>query len=207
MSAGEKYNEKGLLSDVASGEQAAFGMLYSQYGDIVFKLVLKYLGSVELAKDVSQEIFLKIWVKREKLKKVNDVRFYLLKTARNHAIDVLRAASKSNTVKGEIARHFYKDNVYLDDVTLHKDYRTFIQRTIEALPPRAKEVFLLCREEGKSYDEIAAALGISRNAVRNSMNLALNKFRDAAQDEFGATLGAIMPVLIWLYQFNEGRGH
>ncbi|HEV2480064.1 MAG TPA: sigma factor-like helix-turn-helix DNA-binding protein [Puia sp.] len=97
--------------------------------------------------------------------------------------------------KGEIARQFYQGNSCFDDETLHRDYKSFIKRTVDSLPPRAREVFLLCREEGRSYDEIAAALGISRNAVRNSMHLVLGKFRDAAREEFGMTLRVLLPIL------------
>lgn len=192
------------MQQLVEGDEGAFKTLYDRYGETIFRLVLKYLASEELARDISQEILIKIWEKREVLKKVQNFEGYLMHTARNHAIDVLRAASRSDIAKGEIARQFYQGNTYLDDETLHRDYKSFIQRTIDSLPPRAREVFLLHREEGKSYDEIAAALGISRNAVRNSMALALAKFRDAAREEFGMTLSALLPILAYL---NEHRLH
>ena len=162
---------------------------------MIYRLVLKYLASEDLARDIAQEILIKIWEKRESLNRVQNFQAYLLHTARNHAIDVLRAASRSDIAKGEIARQFYKDNTCFDDETLQRDYKSFIQRTVDSLPARAKEVFLLCREEGKSYDEIAAALGISRNAVRNSMHLALHKFREAAREEFGMSWTILLPIL------------
>lgn len=192
------------MQQLVEGDEGAFKTLYDRYGETIFRLVLKYLASEELARDISQEILIKIWEKREVLKKVQNFEGYLMHTARNHAIDVLRAASRSDIAKGEIARQFYRGNTYFDDETLHRDYKSFIQRTIDSLPPRAREVFLLHREEGKSYDEIAAALGISRNAVRNSMALALAKFRDAAREEFGMTLSALLPILAYL---NEHRLH
>lgn len=204
MNATQPYDEGAFLQQLVEGDEGAFKTLYDRYGETIFRLVLKYLASEELARDISQEILIKIWEKREVLKKVQNFEGYLMHTARNHAIDVLRAASRSDIAKGEIARQFYQGNTYLDDETLHRDYKSFIQRTIDSLPPRAREVFLLHREEGKSYDEIAAALGISRNAVRNSMALALAKFRDAAREEFGMTLSALLPILAYL---NEHRLH
>ena len=200
----QPYDEKAFLAQLVEGDEGAFKTLYERYGETIFKLVLKYLASEELARDISQEILIKIWEKREGLNRVQNFEGYLMHTARNHAIDVLRAASRSDIVKGEIARQFYQGNSCWDDETLHRDYRSFIKRTLDSLPPRAREVFLLHREEGRSYDEIAAALGISRNAVRNSMHLALEKFRAAAREEFGMTLSALLPILAYL---NQHRPH
>lgn len=183
-----------------AGDEIAFKLLYERYNEIIYRLVLKYLASEALAKDITQEILIKIWEKRDGLKGVQNFEGYLLRTARNQAIDVLRAASRSDIAKGEIARQFYQGNTYLDDETLARDYKSFIKRTLDSLPPRAKEVFLLHREEGKSYEEIAAALGISRNAVRNSMHLALEKFRAAAREEFGMTIQVLLPILAYLHE-------
>jgi len=204
LNATQPYDEKAFLAQLVEGDEGAFKTLYDRYGEIIFRLVLKYLASEELARDISQEILIKIWEKREGLKRVQNFEGYLMHTARNHAIDVLRAASRSDIAKGEIARQFYQGNSCWDDETLHRDYTSFIKRTLDSLPPRAREVFLLHREEGKSYDEIAAALGISRNAVRNSMHLALEKFRAAAREEFGMTLSALLPILAYL---NQHRPH
>jgi RNA polymerase sigma-70 factor (ECF subfamily) len=207
VNAGQPYDEKTFLSQLVEGDENAFKVLYERYRETIFRLVLKYLASEDLARDITQEILIKIWEKRESLKGVHNFQSYLLHTARNHAIDVLRAASRSDIAKGEIARQFYKDNTCFDDETLHRDYKSFIKRTVDSLPPRAKEVFLLCREEGKSYDEIAAALGISRNAVRNSMHLALHKFREAAREEFGMSWTLLLPLIECLRGSDHLRPH
>jgi RNA polymerase sigma-70 factor (family 1) len=207
VNAGQPYDEKAFLSQLIEGNEHAFKTLYERYGETIFRLVLKYLASEELARDISQEILIKIWEKRDALKGVQNFQAYLLQTARNQAIDVLRAVSRSDIAKGEIARQFYKNNTCFDDETLHRDYKSFIQRTVDSLPARAKEVFLLCREEGRSYDEIAAALGISRNAVRNSMHLALHKFREAAREEFGMTWTLLLPLVEYLRDSDHLRPH
>jgi RNA polymerase sigma-70 factor (family 1) len=207
VNAGQPYDEQAFLLQLIEGNENAFKVLYERYGETIFRLVLKYLASEDLARDITQEILIKIWEKRESLKGVHNFHSYLLHTARNQAIDVLRAASRSDIAKGEIARQFYNHNTCFDDETLHRDYKSFIKRTVDSLPARAKEVFLLCREEGKSYDEIAAALGISRNAVRNSMHLALRKFREAAREEFGMSWTILLPVLEYLRDSDHLRPH
>jgi RNA polymerase sigma-70 factor (family 1) len=198
------YDERKLLLALAAGDEAAYKSLYLHYYDTVSKFVLKYVKSPELARDLAQDIFIKIWEKRDKLPGVQHFQPYLLQISRNQAIDTLRAAGKSDIVKREIARHFHDHPGFFEDEALQKDYRLFIRRTIDALPPRSREVFLLCREQAKSYEEVAAALGISRNAVRNHMVQALQRFRSAAETEFGGSLGVLLPLLALL---REASGH
>lgn len=203
MAADTTYDEKRLLSELVSGDKEAFNALYNLYSEPLYKLVLKYLKSGELARDVSQEVMMQVWERRGKLAHVHNIKAYLYNVARNNAVNVLRASGKSDLVMGEIARHFNRDAVYYDDKTLQRDYQAFIKRVLDTLPPRSKEAFLLCREEGKSYEEVAAALGISKNAVRNYMVVALHKFRDAAKDELGVSLAFLLSVLAWLEHFDS----
>lgn len=192
------YDEKKVLLELAAGDEQAYKELYLHYESAVFNLVVKYVKSVELAKDVSQDVFIKIWEKRDGLTDIQYFQAYLFQVARHESINLLRAAGRSDIAKGEIARHFQDNPGFFDDETLQKDYRSFIRRTLDALPPRSREIFLLCREQGKTYEEVAAALGISRNNVRNHMVASLRKFRDAAENELGASLGLILPILTLL---------
>lgn len=184
--------------ELAAGDEDAYKSLYLHYEDAVLKLAAKYVKSIDLAKDISQDIFVKIWEKRHRLPAVQHFQAYLFQIARNESIDVLRAVGKSDIAKGEIARHFQDNPGFFADETLDSDYRSFIKRTLDALPPRSREIFLLCREQGKTYDEVAAALGISRNTVRKHMVSSLQRFRDAAEDELGAPLTILLPFLILL---------
>jgi RNA polymerase sigma-70 factor (family 1) len=195
------------LLELAAGDENAYKSMYELYGDVVFRLAVKYVKSEELAKDVSQDIFIKIWEKRDKLPEVRYFQAWLLQIARNESINVLRAAGRSDIAKGEIARHFQDNPGFFEDETLQRDYRLFIQRTIDALSPRAREIFLLCREQGKTYDEVAAALGISRNVVRKHMVASLKKFRDAAEDELGASLSLALPLLALLEELSALTRH
>lgn len=195
----QKYEEKKLLQELAAGDENAYKRMYALYGDAVFRVAVRYVKSEALAEDLSQDIFLKIWERREKLPEVEYFQAYLMQMARNESIDILRAAGRSDIARGEIARHFQENPGFFADETLQRDYRLFIQRTLDSLSPRSREIFLLCREQGKTYDEVAAALGISRNVVRKHMVASLKKFRDAAGDELGTSLGLLLPLLTKIF--------
>lgn len=201
------YDEPRLLLELAAGDEQAYKELYLHYEEVVFRLVIKYVKSVELAQDVSQEVFIKVWEKRDKLSAVQYFQAYLLQVARHESINMLRAAGRSDIARGEIARHFQDNPGFFDDETLQKEYRSFIRRTLDSLPPRSREIFLLCREQGKTYEEVAATLGISRNNVRNHMVASLKKFRAAAENELGSSLGLILPLLSLLREAQNISRH
>lgn len=203
MTGQQTYDEKRLLLELAAGDENAYKELYLHFGETVYRLAIKYVKSPELAKDVTQDIFVKIWERRDRLSEIQYLQAYILQSARNESINVLRAAGRSDIAKGEIARHFADNPGFFADETLQRDYRSFIQRTLDSLPPRSREVFRLCREQGMTYDEVAAALGISRNSVRKHMVLSLQKFRDAAEDELGTSLVFILPLLTFLGQASD----
>lgn len=183
-----------------SGEERAFSCLYERYYATIFRIALQYVKSPELAKDVCQEISIKIWEKRCQLSVVKDFGAYIKRVTRNHSIDVLRAAARSDVVFGEIARHFPNDIPVQDDSALSKDYQEFVRKTVERFPPRTREIFILCREEGKTYKEIAAQLAIAQDTVHKTMGIALNKLRNAVYSEYGYSVSVLLPVLCWLEQ-------
>jgi RNA polymerase sigma-70 factor (family 1) len=197
------YDERTLLRDIASGDGQAYKRFYLQYKDEIYRLTLRYVKSHELAQDISQDIFMKIWLQREKLATIDHWRPYLLHLARNHTLNVLRDAGRSEAAMGEILKNFEDRPGFFDDETLSRDYRDFIRRTFDSLSPRAQEIFTLCREQGRTYEEAAAALGITRSAVRKHMVHSLQRFRDAAESELGVSLGVILPFLPLLHQASD----
>lgn len=79
-----------LIEQLAEGSTAAFEKLFARYWSHVFTTVKKLIKSHELAEDVSQEIFVKVWSRRQELSSVTNIEAYLYTIARNTTLDVLR---------------------------------------------------------------------------------------------------------------------
>lgn len=99
------YNEKNLLSQLADGKEQAFTTLYKHYHQLVSGLVQSFVKSPDLAEDLSQEIFMKIWNHHTSMGELNSFSAYLLTITRNHTLDFLRKAARINEGKAEILRH------------------------------------------------------------------------------------------------------
>jgi RNA polymerase sigma-70 factor (family 1) len=180
------YEKTLLLDAVAAGDQVAFSRIYDYYQPVVRTYVLRLVKIPELADDLVQDIFIKLWETRKTLPEVKCFPAFLFTIARNHSLNSLQAISRSNQALPELIRHFQTHRA--DDETLDKDYLRFIEKALAAISPRSREVFRLCREQTMSYEQAAAELGISRNAVKKHMVSVMRSLREAAGKELGLSL-------------------
>jgi DNA-directed RNA polymerase specialized sigma24 family protein len=81
--------EPGLASRLAAGDEAAFEQVYNACWDRIYSLALAYLKSVELAQDAVQEVFLKLWARREQMAKVENLEAFVYTMGRNQVIVAL----------------------------------------------------------------------------------------------------------------------
>ena len=201
MTAGLHYNETELLCQLAKGQQDAFEQIYQHYNRKIYHYILSVVKSPQLAEDLLQEVFLKIWEGRDHLPGVRNFGAFLFTTARNHAINILRSATRSQTVMSEILHH--APTPAFDDEILSRDYERFIQKALLNLPPRTREVYRKCKEQGLTYEEVARELGISGNAVKRHVINSIKVLRQAATRDLGLHKN-IITLLLFLLAMAEG---
>jgi RNA polymerase sigma factor (sigma-70 family) len=149
-------NEAQLLSRLSAGDQHAFREIFELHWDQIHAVGLKILKSPELAKDLAQDTFLRIWYNREQLKDVHNFQAYLNVLSRNLAIDLLR--KKVFTVDNEdyLVAYFSEEAVSLTEEAEYKELKQLLHEAVNHLPPQMQQVFRLSRLEGLSHAEIAA---------------------------------------------------
>jgi RNA polymerase sigma-70 factor (family 1) len=191
----DHYDDRGLLIRLIKGEEDAFSALYDRYHTGVTLFIQQLVKSPALAEDLCQETFIRIWEARERLAEVQSFKAYLFTAARNHALSCLRRAASEQTLKGEIIRHFQELRNDTEEKMLTRAYLQHLNRVLEALPPQTRQVFRLCREQQHSYDEVAAQLGISRNAVKKHMVRSMKLLKAAAEKDLGISLGLLLAFI------------
>lgn len=194
------FNEKELVHRMKEGDEKAFGLLYDHYRAGVNAFVLQWVHSAAIAEDITQEVFIKIWESRERMVEIKSFKNYLFIVTRNHTLNALKKASRSKAAFSEIFRHYRQAQNMTEDEMQSKEYLLFIRSRLEMLPPRSREVFQLCRENTRSYEEVARELGISRNAVKNRMVYSMKILKDAVKKEMGLTLPIIIYVIFFFLQ-------
>lgn len=173
----EDFNVILLLEELKQGNESAFNELYHRYSKILLSNIRNLVKNNEIAKELLQNLFLKIWEKRESIDTNKSFRSFLFTIAQNMVYDYFRkvALDKKAMVKlMTTAVEFYSHTE--EDLELKESSRMF-NDAIETLPPQRKRVYLLSKVEGKSHSEISKILNISISTVNNHMVKANHEIR------------------------------
>lgn len=149
--------------------------LFSTYFPLVCKAIYRLVQDMATAEDLAQEVFIKIWNRRDQL---NEVYFkaYLHRAAVNMALDHIDKNKRRGGAPQEIGPR--QEELAVSAPVVHlKETKARIQLAIDQLPEKCREIFVLSRYEEMSYKEIAQTLGISVKTVENQMITALRKLR------------------------------
>lgn len=193
MNESQLYNEKNLLAEIATGDEAAFRHLYDTYRKRLYSYLLKITESKETAEDAIQEIFLKVWQKKEKLPEIENINAYLHRMAHNFAYQGFTKLAKETLVLEQLkaeSRH----EVMAGHELIAKEVAAYIQSVVDRLTPQQRNVYLLSREEGLKQEEIAERLDISLMAVKKHMVNALQFLREEIGQHYGSQAVAIFVV-------------
>ena len=163
-------SEKDLLNKVAEGNEDSFRQLFSKYHQQLGTHIFRITNSVDLAEEIVQDVFLKIWMSREALSGVHNFKAYLFVISKNHTLNCLRKLSKERMYMKKCEDDFARENVY-DEEPIDL-YHSLLDEAINQLPAQQQKVYLLSRHERLRYAEVASELNISRETVKKYLQIA-----------------------------------
>lgn len=172
------FNENQLLRRTAAGDEQAFRSLFEQYADAIYGVAFCYTKSATAAEELVQDIFVKVWQKREALPALDRFDNYLFIISRNHILNYFRTQKRRRLFHIRVLQHFRETETRNPETDLlFKESQWLIDRAVRELPVQQQRVYELRRERGMSLDEVARQMGISRNTARNHLNQALKNMR------------------------------
>jgi RNA polymerase sigma-70 factor (family 1) len=155
-----------------------FSDLFRQHEHKLYTLALKLTKSDQLAKDIIQEVFLKLWDQRNQLTSILNIEAWLYRVTENKIIDFLRKASADNRLKEKIWNQLQQIVNESEQYLAAKEYNQIIQKAIDQLPPQRKLIYQLNKENGMSYLDIADELQLSKHTVKNQLSTAIKSVRN-----------------------------
>jgi RNA polymerase sigma-70 factor (ECF subfamily) len=159
------------------GDISSFDKLYLKFHKKIYLFARGILKSHEDAESVVQDVFIKVWEKRMDLDEYQSFESFLFTVSYNAAISLIRKKLSEKRFLEEYARRLEKEKQVANEAE-YFDLRQRTQQLIDQLPQRRRQVYLMSREEGLSYAEIASRLEISVNTVENHMTAALKFLRN-----------------------------
>ena len=169
-------NDIQILEKLKEGDPLAYNQLFDKYYMPLCVYSLKYCDSYEMAEDIVQDFFVRLWDTKSYLKLENPINPYLFKSVKNNTLQAMKKESKFIFQDIENIVNSLMEEEPLDFATLEEEKKKLFEQ-VEALPEKSKEVFKAIVLDNMKYKEVAEHLDISVNTVKTHYARALKQLR------------------------------
>lgn len=165
-------DDQALFVEIQKGDHQAFSEVYYRYHKSIYLYIIKVIKLNNLAEDLVQEVFVRLWEIRTRITIHSSFEAYLYRISRNMTYRKLSSIIADRELRQAII------NGASPAITLHeylkeKEYEQLVNDAVKQLPPQRQRVFQLCRGEGMTYSQVSEQLGISRNTIKEHMTEAM----------------------------------
>ena len=164
-----------LLENLKNGDEQAFNELYSSYKIPAIRFCNSILKDIEESENIIQEVFVKIWNRKATINPELNFTSYLFTIIKNRVFDHLKEVKKNNFLKEKYWENMLDYQIVDNDIKEERFAK--VKEAVDGLSEKRKEIIKLNYEEGKSYEEIANQLNISKNTVKNQLDKAKQVIR------------------------------
>lgn len=167
-----------LFEEIRNGNEVAFNKAFDLYYSRLCFFADQILHDFDLSRSIVQQVFVDLWIKRDQLLIIS-LQAYLYNSTRNASLDVLKHKKVESRYLSSLEKN---ESVVETGLMEEAELADRINRAIQNLPEKCREIFLLCRFEGLKYAEIADRLNISVKTVEMQVGIALKKLRRELSD-------------------------
>ena len=188
----QKYSQdeaQALVKALKEGNQLAFSIVYKTYAAQTFSLAFKYLLNKELAEDAVQNLFLKLWLKKEEIDETKPINRYLFTMLKNDLLNTLRDSKKNIYLLEDCLSMVLELEDNSQNENLKQEQMNIIQQALEQLSPQRRKVFEMKVSGKYSNQEIADKLNLSINTIKFQYSQSLKQIR--------STVGELSLLLVY----------
>ena len=189
-----QQSDRQLADLIKKGETHAFDQLFDRYSQRLYRFSKSLLKNHEDAEGIVQEVFFRIWKKRDELNEKKSFQSFLFSISYNLIVDQFRQRVKDQKYEQFIIKQAQQNYLNPENNLEYKELKNQVKKAVNELPERRKKIYRLSREKGLSYKEIASLLQIKSKTVENQLNLALKHIRKRLGDR-------TLSVVLLLYLF------
>lgn len=190
MSPAKPHSKEQLVwLQMKNGSEPALVHLYDQYVDMLYNYGRKFTTQSEIIEDAIQELITELWQKKERLSLPDSVKAYLYKAFRQKLFRQLAKFKQVPLPESDFNNQHWEQNDYLSTTILSETELSFqakLQKALDALSPKEREVLSLRFAENLSHDEIVKIMGIKKQTLYNLMHNALHKLSKTLSGEKNA---------------------
>lgn len=182
-----------LIKRLKNDDMEAFNQIFYAYSSKLYHFAFSHLKSKEETEELVQEVFFKIWEKRKDIKEEFQFRSYLFSITFNQIKKYFRSKALLNKYMATNQPDDQNSAISYQDIN-YSSLKAMVDKLVEAMPGKRREVFIKSRFEGKNAKEIAEEMELSQSTVENHLNHALNFLRKHLNEENIAGI-----LFFWLF--------
>lgn len=186
-------SDKFILESLRNGNVKIFKLLFDFYYEETVRYALRLVHKPEIAEEIVQDVFERLWIRREQLQIKVSLSAYLYTSVRYQCINYLKSKINSFVLEDDLTRLDQSFDISPQDELELKDLKEALRISIEALPEQCRIIFDLSRNSGLSNSEIAVQLGLSPKTIENQITIALKKIREFLQKNWYS----VFFILVW----------
>lgn len=172
----------------------SFKDIYDTYFENICRFLNYYTRDIRVIEEVVQDIFVTLWEERYK-SDIQHIKTYLYRSARNRILNYLRDEENRRALLENWSKDEYGKTLSADCID-RNEFDSLLQKAIDDLPPKCKQIYIMAKEENLSYKDIARINGVSVKTVDNQMGIALKKIRGYMTIYFGKGFKVIAFLLL-----------
>jgi RNA polymerase sigma-70 factor (ECF subfamily) len=177
-----KLVENDPINKISLGDLKAFESLFREYYQLLCAYALKFVLDSDTAEEIVQDLFYKLWEKRQELHINSSVKSYLYSAVHNRCLKFLEHRAVETRYRNYYVQHESEIDSDIQNSVNIAELQGIIRQTLESLPEKCSRIFRLNRFEGLKYHEIANKLSISVKTVEANMGKALKVLRKNLRD-------------------------
>lgn len=181
-----------LVERMRDGDKAAFEAIFDRYYDLLHTFAKHILKDSFVAEDIIQNVFVKVWIRKERINSKLSLRSYLLVATRNELFDYMRL--RYNLLRRDINDTLFDvpdTDTDAGEYLVHSERAGFIDAAMRSMPDKRREIFSMRYDRNMTNAEIARALNLSIRTVEKHVDLAIKQIR--------RTISVLLPLMPFIF--------
>lgn len=171
-------NYQQLILDASEGDESAFAHIFYEYSPALLSFAKKLSYSPIEAEEIIQNVFLRVWLHRDKLPGIENLKSWLYKFVVNEGLSYIKKRVARDRATLQFQNTVISADNDIEKIVDLNELKRIVAEAVESLSEQRKKVFNLSRGEGLSIDEISEQLNLSPSTVKNTLVAALKVIRN-----------------------------
>lgn len=172
-----KYQEE-LLIQLRDGAETAFNALYHAYSKPIWLRILRLVKDKDVADELLQEVFINIWKNRQQIDPEKSFKAFIYTVAQNLVYNYFRKNASDSNLLQNLLLQSPQHYLNVEQLMEERELRRFLDEAIDQLSPQRKRAFILCKIEGRSYEEASKIMGVSTATINSHITQSLQFLKE-----------------------------